>query len=731
MKKNTNKMSLIVFTAMIVSAQLIFSGCGSQPSGSQPVKTTPSIGQSDEAGETGKAEKAGEAGEADKADEAGETDKADEAGKAGEADEAGKAGEADEAGKAGKADEADEAGKAKETVISSEKAETESDVKSKAEASETEPLDKQAAEGSEAEPLDSQTEKSLKPDADENEEILPLKYSLDEYERVYPGLAWEEKEYIGSTELISISTKGYEKLQEALDAMNEANKKSTDEAFRSQATELASPDFNEYQRELLPFSGTTRLDVKRADSRVLSLSQSNDSWLGGAHPYFYSRGFTYDSKSGRLLDLKDVASDYDALYEAVLKKLSEYEHSDGFFDEWEETLHDGFYGSGDLPNFCLTVDGFEIWFNQYEIGPYVIGPVTLDFITEEDRGLLKPEYDPGSGEGGIPWPETPENSGRSSIFAQELCREEGYYKDSVDNEYNYSFVLPFIDGVNSDYIDEVNREIGEIKMQYVDQALDEMAENLSLTTSLADYSIENYKGITSVLITIPMDSDIINYYCWNIRADGSKADNEDLLEAFGLTPQEFTDKAREVLSEEMGPATNDVEADAELREELNQLREKTLSEENCNADMPIFISEDRFLSFIAGIYTPAGAGYYEGLYRIPGTEHRKDGLTRLTLNPLSMDNIRKSEDCYFLRDQDGENEYRFDENTVLIKGLPCYDDGCGAMEWMERYLEHPAFDNGDEEDNYRLSGFAPGDIMTILVDKDRHIDVFQDISYWD
>ena len=118
------------------------------------------------------------------------------------------------------------------------------------------------------------------------------------------------------------------------------------------------------------------------------------------------------------------------------------------------------------------------------------------------------------------------------------------------------------------------------------------------------------------------------------------------------------------------------------------------------------------------------------LLLILGTEHRADGLSKVQVNPQTTDNLVRKGDIYEIRDAAGGDPWIFDDDTVLIEHLPCYDDGCAPMVWMERYLENPAYkENPDSPYNY--GGFAQGDILTMLVDKDRHVSVLQSIAYWD
>ena len=52
------------------------------------------------------------------------------------------------------------------------------------------------------------------------------------------------------------------------------------------------------------------------------------NWYGGAHPYSYQSGYTLKAPRDAILS-SDVVTDYDALYEETIRKLEEYEYSDG------------------------------------------------------------------------------------------------------------------------------------------------------------------------------------------------------------------------------------------------------------------------------------------------------------------------------------------------------------------------------------------------------------------
>ncbi len=558
-----------------------------------------------------------------------------------------------------------------------------------------------------------------------NAALSPIPFEYTDYIREYPGTEGSDLKFTASARLLRITAAGYEALQESLDELNAGWKQEADYAFASQAQEFASEELNEFLMSMLPYSAEQWCNMSRADSRVLSFSKSTCSWYGGAHPYSYQLGFSFDSADGRMLKLEDAVTDYNAFYREVLTALEKYPDSDYFFDEWKDTLKEEFYTEPEPQvNWMIDRDGLSVWFNQYDIAPYAMGPVELHFAAKEYKDLIKQEYFPD----GIPEVEDSYSPYDKPITVSDLCREAGEYEDGVGNTFWYSYRLPEISGSDTEYIREANEEIEELKKGIVDEQMEAMKDGTSLYVFDVGYSAVTWNGITSVMVHSLEEGDMETYRCFNFREDGTKADNEEILEKFGLTTADFVKEARRALSEYVVEDTSGL--DKEIADALREMGEQTLSEENCNDSLPLYITADRGLGFIAGYYTPAGAGYYKTAVSVPGTEHRQDGLTKININPQSTDNITLKDGSYEIRDSGAEKPVFFDASTVLIEGLPCYDDGCDPMTWMKRYLEHPAFvDTADDPYNY--SGFAPGDIMTLLIDENRHVSVLQSIGYWD
>ena len=158
---------------------------------------------------------------------------------------------------------------------------------------------------------------------------------------------WQDEHSLISTKTsqIRILDEDHAELQKALDALNQKN-------LDSQSTFMADNQADARQMyqdkpELMEDNGwesELTLTAVRADETVLCLRQTDYSWLGGAHPNTCITGITYDTQTGAELSLKDIANDYDGIYEYVLERLAKEHDPNMFFEQYEDAVKDMFYG---------------------------------------------------------------------------------------------------------------------------------------------------------------------------------------------------------------------------------------------------------------------------------------------------------------------------------------------------------------------------------------------------
>ncbi|MBR5382057.1 MAG: hypothetical protein IK136_05495 [Oscillospiraceae bacterium] len=199
------------------------------------------------------------------------------------------------------------------------------------------------------------------------------------------------------------------------------------------------------------------------------------------------------------------------------------------------------------------------------------------------------------------------------VAVVDLISETGVYSDSVGNTLSYSYRLPLVTG-GADYANAVNEEIREVFLKTAESEHEAMKDGLSLFAPEIGYETYGTEDVLSLFIYLHNDWGQSEYRCYNFAPDGGEVTNGELLALAGMTEEDFVDAARGVLTE----ATAWRDAPEELRGELDTAQQRTLAEDNCSASMPMFLNGDGCLSFIARVYSVAGADYYYHIYSICG-----------------------------------------------------------------------------------------------------------------
>ena len=242
------------------------------------------------------------------------------------------------------------------------------------------------AKGSSAEETKAEEEGQENQENQDSAAIVPVTVDYS-----YDG-DWKDQKTLFSSKVaqIKLMDDSHEKLQDALKALNQSalddQKSVIDENKEYAEQEHASnPDMVEYtfDRDIL---------VARSDETVLSMAVMESSYLGGAHPFGATIGRTYDTQTGKELSLKDVVSDYDGIYEYVKTQLEENYDQSMFFEDYQDTLQKMFYDeSGDYGTVQWTISqtGLSIYFNQYDLAPYVAGSQQVDISFKAQPQLFQ------------------------------------------------------------------------------------------------------------------------------------------------------------------------------------------------------------------------------------------------------------------------------------------------------------------------------------------------------
>ena len=208
--------------------------------------------------------------------------------------------------------------------------------------------------------------------------------------------------------------------------------------------------------------------------------------------------------------------------------------------------------------------------------------------------------------------ETPAPAG---IEVRELCSVAGYYLEDGGYSGVYSYRLPELVGADTPWLREINAAVRDIYENDVLGALDSMERYHYLPRRCISYYCGEKDGVRSLLITADSDWGEDSFWCFNYSDAGEKLDSAAVLEAVGMSAEDFVSAVRDYYTEATDYSAYFPD------ESWRELQEQTLAENNCSAALPMVILPNGNLCFIGTLYTPAGAGRYDQALEF--TEGRK------------------------------------------------------------------------------------------------------------
>ena len=259
----------------------------------------------------------------------------------------------------------------------------------------------------------------------------------------------------------------------------------------------------------------------------------------------------------------------------------------------------------------------------------------------------------------------------NSVRVTDLCAYAGRYISGSYAEY-YSYVLPKVTGPDTAYLRELSATVQAIYDEHVKAALDAMEEQLSLFSYCVSYKYAVNGGIHSLLITCDSDWGEDYYWCFNFDSDGNKVENAAVLAQAGMTEAGFVSAARAYLAKRTDYS------EYFLDDGWKDYQTRTVSEENCNAALPMVLLPGGELCFIATIYTPAGAERYDYALAFSGREIQGADVGRTIRSKL--------DGCTYLVDNEGLGDagfsYLLDFFTigdVLTAEITAFDEESGSV----------------------------------------------------
>lgn len=202
--------------------------------------------------------------------------------------------------------------------------------------------------------------------------------------------------------------------------------------------------------------------ILRADENVVSYEQFYDDYYGGAHGYHSYAGFTFDTKTGKKLDLYDVITGEESVKAGIIQELkNKYASEDGLVENnTPEEDADAFFEYVDSKDqsgavaWSLGADRLNTYYNPYNIGSWALGIVSVSLPFEKYPDAVKEEYKMGTSDYAV----------KIGIYAD--------YSADIYNDGSFSDVSVYPDGTD-DYANsalriQIQDEYGQVTSRVFD-----------------------------------------------------------------------------------------------------------------------------------------------------------------------------------------------------------------------------------------------------------------------
>ncbi len=113
--------------------------------------------------------------------------------------------------------------------------------------------------------------------------------------------------------------------------------------------------------------------------QLISVRMENHNFYGGAHPNYFTMGFTFDLSMGQFIDPLQIADDPEMFRGGVAALLVEKadsmgeEYTSGYWEDYRDII--ARWNEGTV---LFDEKGMTVHYSPYEIGPYAMGD--LDFL---------------------------------------------------------------------------------------------------------------------------------------------------------------------------------------------------------------------------------------------------------------------------------------------------------------------------------------------------------------
>lgn len=193
----------------------------------------------------------------------------------------------------------------------------------------------------------------------------------------------------------------------------------------------------------------------------------------------------------------------------------------------------------------------------------------------------------------------------------EILNASETYTDSVDNTYYFSYRIPQFHA-ESENAKTVNQRIVDDILPYVEDEFETMELDCSLNHIHIGYQVFECGDIVSILVTIPYDNDVRDYYTYSYDfKNENEVTNAELLALRGMTEESFVETACKMEEEYWNGMLSSIPENSEDRDWF----EETLNETKAitTPDLPMYLDEDGTLKVYIPFPSLAGASWYYDL----------------------------------------------------------------------------------------------------------------------
>ncbi len=151
----------------------------------------------------------------------------------------------------------------------------------------------------------------------------------------------------------------------------------------------------------LEMVSSLKVSVPRIDDQVLTILYNDYSYTGGAHGFYWDRGYCFDTVTGDILTLETIAQDQDKLRAALKDYMVNTVQNDV---ETAERIDLGLFEDGDYASgleklirdgsWYFSDDGIVIFSDLYEISSYAAGSVSFCIPYEQLTGIIDDRFIP-------------------------------------------------------------------------------------------------------------------------------------------------------------------------------------------------------------------------------------------------------------------------------------------------------------------------------------------------